>query len=104
MCKEYPPRILYQNQFAENEIEELADASKLLRAAKKAGLGDALKELRLDPGNGALPCYNVYIASAIKYYHDQGKSWPPNLKHMVKNELCKLDSQNPAWLVQVFAL
>lgn len=104
MCKEYPPKILYQQGILDSEIEALADASALLRAAKKAGLGDALKELHLDSSDGARPCYMRYVAAGIKYYQDQGKMVPPNFKHLVKDNLYKLDPTNEAWLYSVFEL
>jgi len=104
MCKEYPPKILYQSQICDDEIEALADASKLLRAEKKGALGQVLRALALDPGMGARPCYLAMLGVAIKYYNDQDKMPPPNLKLLVKSALYKLDSDNPSWLTTVFEL
>jgi hypothetical protein len=101
MCKEYPPRILYQNHIDDDEIEALSDASKLLLATRKAGLGQALQELHLDPGMGPAACYNEYYYHGYKYYEAQDKLPPQNFKHMLKGLLYKLDNCNKAWICAV---
>jgi len=103
MCKEYPPKILYQNQIGDDEIAALADASKLLRAEKKGALGQVLRALALDPKTGLRPCYMAYTTTAIKYYKEQDKMPPPNLKAMIKNYLYELDA-DPLWIMAVFEL
>jgi len=104
MCKEYPPKILYQNLIDDDEIEALADASKLLLATRKAGLGQALQALHLDARMGPAACFRGYMVTAIKYYLDQEKLTPPNLKHLVKNLLYKLAMDDPAWIFAVSEL
>lgn len=101
MCKEYPPKVLYQRGFDDTEIESLAEKSKLLRAEKKHGLREHLKGLGLTHTMGIGPCYKEYSASAVIYYRDQGKFTPPNFRQLVQDSLYALAPHDKTWISNV---
>jgi hypothetical protein len=81
MCKENPPNILARNQFEDEDIQALHEASEEHVQELKCGLKRKLHEL--DPEPTPQDLHRKYRMEGLAYYEASDKMPPPNFQKLV---------------------